>query len=185
MFRWFLIISALLITPRAFAIDEYSTASEAEKKLIKQIVKVLEIETSVEVEKKIYGRIDYIFKTENWNSYWLGYNDLASSKIKSPNVSFVEQYVNTSDLGTFIISFMYDKQVNQILVTSKQIRYGEKDAALKAFKKTKDDTENYSVIHESENYALMQETGQVSYSNFHVGSKAATVVYIEQGIIEL
>ena len=59
MFRWFLIVSVLLITPRAFAVDEYSTASDGEKKLIKQIVEVLKLEPSTEVEKKIYDRIDF------------------------------------------------------------------------------------------------------------------------------
>ena len=185
MFRWFLIVSVLLIIPRAFAVDEYSTASDGEKKLIKQIVEVLKLEPSTEVEKKIYDRIDFVFDTKNWNSYWLGYNDLESSKIKDPGVTFVEQYINTSDIGTFIIGFLYDKEAKQILVTSKQIRYASKDIALDAFKTTKADEEKFSVLHETANYALLQEKGKVSYSNFHIGGNAGIVVYIEQGIIDL
>ncbi len=115
----------------------------------------------------------------------MGYNDLSSSKIKDPNVTFIEQFVNTVDDGMYFLTFMYDKKANQILISRKQFRSGSKNAALDAFKERKNDTEKYKVSHEKDNYAMLQEKGQVSFSAFNLGSSSGSVIYFNQTIIDL
>ncbi|MFT5760158.1 MAG: hypothetical protein ACI9LM_004942 [Alteromonadaceae bacterium] len=179
-----LLAVTLLLSTNVFAIDAYSTESENVKKVIKLVIKSLKAPDSIETEKKIHKAIKHAF-TSDWNSYWLGYNDLSSSKIKNPEVSFIEYLVNTEEHGTYFFSFLYDKKSNQILINNKQIRYGTKDTALELFTKNKDNTEKYEIRHEKDTFAMLQVKGKVDYEAFNIGSTSASVIYFSQTIIDM
>lgn len=176
---------ALMLSGSVYALDDYSVADDNVKSLIKNVVKVLDAPGALETEKKIFNTIDFVFEGSNWNSYWLGYNDLSSSKIKDPNVTFIEQFVNTSNDGMYFLTFMYDKKANQILISRKQFRSGVKGDALEVFKERKNDAEKYKVSHEKDNYAMLQEKGKVSFSAFNIGTQSGSVIYFNQTVIDL
>jgi hypothetical protein len=168
-----------------FALDEYSSATDAQKRFVAVTIKNLAAPNTNDVKVKIYNSLAYIFNSGDWSSYWLGYNDLSASKITNPDVTFIEHFINTAESGAYFVSFLYDKTTNQILVNTKQIRYGSKNAALELFNTQKSDTDEYKVIHEEDNYALVQESGRVEFAAFNLGSSSASVVYFEQEIIDL
>jgi hypothetical protein len=181
-----LLAVTLLLSTNVFAVDAYSTEDAGVKKLIKQVITTLKAPNSVELEKKIHKTIKSVFTdTDKWNAYWFGYNDLSISKIKDPEVGFIEYFINTEGSGMFFVSFMYDKKSNQILVSSKQIRYGDKQIGLDLFLKKKGNTEEYEVRHERDSYALVQDKGKVDFTAFNIGPKSASVIYFKQEVIDL
>lgn len=176
----------LFISSQALAIDAYSTADKGVQSVIKKIVEVIDAPQGIEVERKIFNVIEHAFEDVGiWNSYWLGYNDLSSSKIETSNLGFIKYFINTENSGMFFISLMYDKQSNQILLNRKQVRFASKGVVLNAFKDLKGDTENYRVAHEQDNYALLQENGKVDFSGFNISGDQGSVVYFDQIIIDL
>lgn len=181
-----LISLLLLVSASSSAIDAYSTSGEGVKKLVKNIVKVLKLESSTEMEKKIFDTMDYAFEDNTmWNSYWLGYDDLSVSKMKDSKVTFIEYFINSEKHGMFFFSFLYDKESQQILVNRKQIRYASKKVALDAYTEKKDDTEKYNSRHETDTYALLQVKGKVDFSGFNIGTAAGSATYFDQRIIDL
>lgn len=176
---------AFLLSFNACALDAYSSADEGVKTLIKAVMTELKLEESLETEKKIFNAISFVFTDDNdWNSYWLGYNDLGDSKITNPSITYIEQFINTSDKGMFFLSFLYDKRVNQILLSTKQIRHGSDKEVLDVFSGLKSDDE-YEVSHEEDSYALTQKSGWVDFAGFSVMGGTAAIVYFDQVTIDL
>jgi hypothetical protein len=180
-----LLAAALLFSTNLLAMDAYTTTDENIKNFVKRIVEVLGLPGTLDVEKKIYHEVSFVFDGEpDWNSYWLGYNDVAASKINNPDVGFIEQIINTDQHGIFFISFLYDKKANQILINTKQFRSGTKEAVLNVYAENKADTENYEVSYERDRYSMLQEKGKVSFEAFNVGV-TGSVVYFNQKVIDL
>lgn len=171
----------------SLALDEYSSASEGKKAFVKGIMKGLKIPESKDTEKKIYSTISYIFDYDtDWNSYWLGYEELSASKFKGEqDITYLEQSVNTSNNGVFFVSFLYSKKINQILVSRKQIRYGSKKVGLELFSILKEDKEQNTIRHEKDTYALVQKKEKVEYTAINMNDKSAVVVYFNQTTIDL
>lgn len=181
-----ILLLSLFASASTMAMDEYSSASDNVKAFIQQVVKQLDAPGGVSTERKVFGAIDFIFEEgTDWSAYWLGYNDLSSSKISNPEVTYIEQFVNTSKHGMYFVSFIYDKKANQILVNRKQIRYGSKSALLGIYQERKDDSETYRVVHENDNYALLQANGYVRFSGFNISGDNAAVVYFNQSVLDL
>lgn len=179
------ILATLCISFSAFSLDKYSTADPGAKKVIERILKELKI-TEKDVPQILYDKIDYVFEDSGkWHTYWFGYQDVASSKIENPNITFIEYFINTEKQGTYFLSFMYDSTSKQILLSSKQIRYSDKQTVLDAFKETKNDTENSEIKHESDNYALTQTINKVDFAAYNIGISSGSVVYMDQKIIQL
>lgn len=170
---------------KSFSMDAYTTADEGIKKMISQMFSTLNIPRSIENEKKIYNSISYIWDgAGSWNGYWLGYNELASSKIKDPDITFIEYFFNTENNGIYFLSLQFDTRINQMLISTKQLRYGTKKAGLDKYLEEKANTEKYELKHERDKYALLQEAGKVNFSAYHLSSNEGMAVYFNQRILD-
>ncbi len=181
-----LAVAALLWSFNALSLDSYSAADEGAKELIGLAVAHLKLPDNLETRKKLYGAIDYVFSDDtDWDSYWLGLNDVSDSKVKGQNLTYMEFFINTSLHGMFFVSFIYDKANGQVLINSKQIRHSDEKEVLNAFSEQQANTEEYEVVHESDNYALTQTKGFTDFAGFSVLSGTAAVVYFDQQVINL
>lgn len=184
----FLFLVVILLSFNASALGGFESLSESEQKLLKLIVERLGIEDkNNSIKQKIYDKSSFAFDG-NWSSYWVGLNDLSLSKYKDgKEKGFIELGVNNSENGTVFLTYLYKPEVKQIILTSKQIRYGAKKTILDVFEERKSNKEKYVVKNESDNYALLQEKGQASFEYYHVGASTdtASLVYQLQVVIDI
>ncbi|PWI32051.1 hypothetical protein DI392_17895 [Vibrio albus] len=182
------IITFLLVvfSCNALALGGYESLSDTQKKVIGKVTDQLGIkDTDNAVKKKIFDSIEFAFNSD-WNSYWLGLNELSASKYKDEQEKgFVELSFSTSKEGTLFFTFIYKPEVNQIILSKKQVRYSSKSVVLGTFEERKADKEHYKIIYEKDNYALLQTKGKVDYEYYHVGTDAGLVVYEMQSTIDL
>ena len=183
-----LFLIVLSLSFNVYALGGYESLSENEQKLLKSIVERLGVkDKDNSVKKKLYDTSLFAFDG-NWSSYWVGLTELSLSKYKDGAESgFVELGINNSENGTVFLTYLYKPEVKQIILTSKQIRYGAKKTILDVYEERKSDKEKYVVKHESDNYALLQEKGQVSFEYYHVGASGdtASLVYQSQNVIDI
>lgn len=183
-----LFLVLLLLSFNASALGGFESLSGSEKKLLKLIVERLGIEDKDNsIKQKIYDKSSFAFDG-NWSSYWVGLNELSLSNYKDgKEKGFIELGINNPDNGTIFLTYLYKPEVKQIILNSKQIRYGTKKMLLDVFEERKSDKEKYVVKHESGNYALLQEKGQVSFEYYHVGASAdiGSLVYHGQVVIDI
>ena len=175
----------MILSSSVNAMDKYSSADKGVKTFIDKALESLNAPDTNTVKNDIYDAISFIFDEGTiWNSYWLGYNELSSSKIENPDIGFVEFIVNTGKSGIYFVSFLHDPHAKQILLNRKQIRYGDKSAAFAVFEEKKEDTDEYKVIHERDNYALLQQKGKVNFSAFNLSGSEGAIVYFNQTLID-
>ncbi|CAH0532823.1 hypothetical protein VST7929_00670 [Vibrio stylophorae] len=181
-----LILIMMFLSSTAHAVSEYSAVDDSIKNLINGTVKHLKVPDREKVKINIYNAVESIFDDAGkWNGYWLGYNELSASKIKETDVRYMEYIINTENNGFFFVSFLYDTNAKQILISQKQIRYGSSSGAFEVFHKRKSNTDTYKVIHEKNNFALLQQKGNVTFSAFNLFGEYGGVVFFNQVIIDL
>ncbi|MBU2978182.1 hypothetical protein [Alteromonas sp. C1M14] len=181
-----LLIASLLFSFNAAALDEYGTLDEGIRTLITSVVSELKLSNDNDTKMKIYNAISFVFTDDNeWSSYWIGYGDTGNSRIKSDEITYIEQFINTSDKGMFFLTFVYDKKVDQLLLSSKQIRHGTDKEVLGVFSETKNNTSDYELIHERDNFAMTQKSGYVDFAGFSVMDGTGSIVYFDQIVIDL
>jgi hypothetical protein len=180
------ILFLLTISINSYALGGYESLGDSVKTVTKTITKELGIvDADNMIKKKIYDEISYAFEG-NWNAFWIGLNESSSSKLDDSNDKGVIEYIfNNEDQGTLLITFVYKPEVNQIIITERQIRYGNKKTLLEVFEERKNDESSYKIIHEKSNYAQLQKKGKVSYEFYHVGVEASSLVYLSQSIIDI
>lgn len=166
------------------ALDEYSSATKTEKDVSKAVLGELGIPTGSKNEGKIFNALKAAFSSEDWNGHALYADSSDSSKFKDSPVTYIDYTINTSDHGIFCFSFMYYKNIDQILVSSKQFRYGSKDTALEVFTTEKKKEKN-RVEHESDSYALLQEDGWIDFTAINLSGDNGGIIYYKQTIINL
>lgn len=181
-----LLITSFLFSFNAAALDEFGTLDEGVRTLITSVVTELKLPNNNATKMDIYNAISFVFADDNdWSSYWLGYGDVSNSRIKSNEITYIEQFINTSDKGMFFLSFIHDKKENQLLLSSKQIRHGTDKEVLGVFSETKGNTNEYEMIHEKDNYAMAQKKNYVDFSGFSVMDGTGAIVYFDQVVIDL
>jgi len=166
------------------ALDEYSSAHKTEKEVSKALLDELGAPTSIENERKIFSVLKHAFSSGNWDGHALYSDSLTSSKFKDSAVTYVDYTINTSDRGIYSFSFIYDKKIGQILVSTKQFRYGSKDTALELFTDEKKKEKNI-VKHESDSYGLLQNDGYIDFTAVNLGADNGGVIYYSQVIINI
>jgi hypothetical protein len=168
-----------------YALGGYDSLADVEKSLLTDIVNNLDINADNKFKYKLYKAHSFAFEGV-WGSKAFRLNELAASKLKDGQEKGVyEVAFNHKDQGTVFLTYIYKPEVKQIIVLSKQVRYGDKSFILGLFEDRKMESEKYRVAHESDNYGLLQEKGKVSYEFFHVGATAASLVYSTQAVIDL
>ncbi len=184
--KYYLTFILLSLSFNTYALGGFGSLSESEQKSLESIVKQLGIsDKNNTVKEKIYNSIDFAFNSK-WNSYWLGLKDLSASKYDNGlEKGYMDISFNTADNGTLYFTFVYKPEANQIIVSSKQVRHTTRKTALDVYEERKSDTNKYEIKHETDNYALLQEKGKVSYEYFHIGSNSASLVYSSQLLINL
>jgi hypothetical protein len=176
----------LIISFNSNALD--SSYSAEEKSFMNSVVGNLGItgkEDKDNAKKAIFYEIDYIFDYEIWSSHGTTESSLNISKIKSFNSHDIT--FNTKGGGLIFLSFVLDKSVKQISLTTRQIRHGTKEDCLALYKKRKTEEEDgkkvYSVLHESKNYALFRKSPYQSFTSIDIQGDTGTITYMEQRII--
>ncbi|KPM78619.1 MULTISPECIES: hypothetical protein [unclassified Pseudoalteromonas] len=179
-------LALCLLSFNSFALGGYDSLTDIEKKVLKSIVTQLGItDSDNSIKKKIYDASDYAFEG-TWGSYWTGLEELSSSKYKDgAEKGVIEIALNNSKNGTYFLTYIYKPETSQIILFSKQIRYGRKKHLLDEFEKRKNNKEKYELRHEGDNYAMLQEKGKVDYEFFHVSGGTGSLVYQTQGTIDL
>lgn len=176
----------VILSFNTYALGGYNSLSDVQKKTLKTIVNQLGIsDKNNAVKTKIYEKIDFAFAS-GWDAYWLGLNELSGSKYKDGlEKGYIELTLNSVDEGTLFFTFVYKPEAKQIILTSKQVRYGSKKRLLEVYEERKADKDKFEVRHESDHYAMLQKKGKVNFEFFHVGSNAASLVYTSQQYIDL
>jgi hypothetical protein len=179
-------LALFLLSFNSFALGGFESLQDTEKQLLKSIVEQLGISDSDnKIKMKIHDATSFAFDG-HWGSYWMGLNELASSKYQNgKEKGVIEISLNNSKSGTYFLTFIYKPEVKQIVVFQKQIRHGSKKQLLDEYEKRKANTEAYELRHESDNYALLQEKGKVDFEFFHVSGDTGSLVYSSQRVIDL
>ncbi len=168
----------------AFALGGFDSFSEPTRNILSTIVKELEVsDQDNSVKEKIYNRLDYIFSADYY-AYWLGNNDLSNSKYDGKG-GFIQYMVPTKESGVYLVNFSKRPDVNQIIITTSQIRHGSQKGALEVYEKNKEDSDSYKLLKETDSYAMFQKTGQVSFEIFNVGTGTGSVIYTSQTYVDL
>jgi len=164
----------------------FDSYGEGTKSLLTTVVKQLGVsDPDNSVKVKVFDTIDVALEG-NWYSYWVGMNDLASSKYQDgAEKGFVQVMLPTNDSGIWILTFNKAKDIPEIIVSMAQIRHGSQDGALSVYNEKKNDTENYEVKNESDKFAFIQEKGKVAFSILNVGTGTGSVVYFNQFAVDL
>ncbi|MGX5914834.1 hypothetical protein ACR0ST_08905 [Aliidiomarina sp. Khilg15.8] len=181
------IILFLALSPIANAqMGGFNSLSEPRQKILERIVHYLGIEdSSNDVKMKVYDRIDYLFTSEQWNSYLNHLNELSASNYKENlGKGYVTFSFNTSDSGLHFLTFLYKPEAKQIFLETKQVRYGKRDVALEVYNKTKAD-EDFVAVHDTDTHALLKEDGYLAYQYYNVDSDHGTVVYRRFTVIDI
>lgn len=179
-------LALCLLSFNSFALGGYESLTDVEKSALKSIVNQLGISDSDNsIKKKIHDTSSFAFEGQ-WGSYWTGLAELSASKYKDgTEKGVIEIALNSSKNGTIFLTYIYKPEVSQIIVFSKQIRHGSKKLLLDEFEKRKNDKEKYELRHEGDNYALLQEKGNVEFEFFHVSGGTGSLVYQSQRVIDL
>ncbi|WP_436323027.1 hypothetical protein ACSEYT_01905 [Vibrio cidicii] len=176
----------MIFSFNSYSLGGYGSLTDVQQKTLESIVKQLGIsDNDNKVKEKIYNRIDYVFKSQ-WNSYWIGLNELSASKYTDGlDKGYVDISFNSANEGTLYFTFVYKPEAKQIILSSKQVRHTTRQRALEVYEERKAKTEEYKLVYESDNYALLQEKGKVSFEYYHVDSNTASLVYSMQHSIDL
>ena len=179
------VVIALSINTNAIALGGFSSLSSAQQKIVNGIVSQLGIKSPDDkIKMRIYDEISYAFES-NWNSYWLGLNELEASKYKEEKEKGVVEYVfNNESNGTLFFTFVYKPDVDQVIIFKRQIRHAGKSTILKLYEERKDD-KKFKVIHETDSYGMLQEKGKVRYQVYHVGTATSSLVYYQQAVVNV
>jgi hypothetical protein len=179
-------IILLTLSFNSYSLGGYDSLNDTQKKVLKSIVSQLGIkDLDNSLKYKIYNNNSDSY-SKSWNSYWLGLAELSASKLKDgKEKGFIEVMINNEEQGTLFLTYIYNHEVKQITVLSKQIRYSDKKLILDEFAKRKQNTDVYETKHETSNYGLLQEKGKISFELFHVGNDAASLVYNSYSIIDV
>jgi len=168
----------------AFALGGFDSFSEPTRNILKTIVQELEVsDQDNSVKEEIYNSLDYIFSA-NYYAYWLGNNDLSKSKYEGKG-GFVQYMMPTKENGVYLVNFSKRPDVDQIIITTSQIRHGSQEGALEIYEKNKSDSDSYKLLKETDSYAMFQKTGQVSFEIFNVGTGTGSAIYTSQTYVDL
>ncbi|WP_462158279.1 hypothetical protein [Pseudoalteromonas sp. GB56] len=180
-----LLLALCIFNFQALALGGFDSLSSSEQQFINSVMDELGLKDSDSSAKmKVYDSISYVFEG-SWDSYWLGLNELSASKYKDGlEKGLIEMSINNSNHGTIFLTFVYKPETKQIIIFNKQIRHGSKKTLLNEFEKRKAD-DKYKKQHEKDNYALLQEQGQVDFEYFHVTGDTGSLVYSSQLYIDL
>lgn len=173
-------------TSNAQSFGGFGSYGSGTQSLLTTIVNQLGIQDSDNsVKVKVYEVINAALNG-NWYSYWVGMNDLASSKYQDgAEKGFVQVLLPTNDSGIWILTFVKTKDIPQIVVSIAQIRHGSQDGALSVYSRKKGDSEKYEVKNENDNFAFIQEKGKVAFTMLNVGSGTGSVTYFSQFIVDI
>ena len=183
---FFITLIFFIFSFNGFALGGYGALPEVTQKALKSIVNQLGIiDNNNKIKEKIYDANSWIFEGEfGW--YWIGLNDLSSSNYKDgKEKGYIELGINNGEYGTVFVTYMYKKEAKQIIITTRQIRYGSKNIVLEEYSKRKNSSEEYEVRHENDKFALVQEAGKVNFAYFHVSGDTGSVSYVSQRAIDI
>lgn len=173
-------------TAHAQKFGGFESYDSGARSLLNTIVNQLGIQDSDNsIKVKVYEKINTALEG-HWYSYWIGMNDLASSQYQDgEEKGFIQVLLPTNESGIWILTLAKTPGVPQIILSMAQVRHGSQDAALSVYNERKNDSENYVVNNESDNFAFIQEKGQVAFSMLNIGTGTASVVYVTQFAIDL
>lgn len=182
--RKFLLFILVFYSGYAFSLGGFGTYSEATQNVLKTVVTELDIvDRDNSIKEEIYNSIDYVF-SDDYYSYWLGYNDLSASRYDGKK-GFVQFMVPTNNNGIYLVTFAKRSDVDQIIITTSQIRHGSKEGALQVYEDNKADSEGYKLLVENDSFAMFQESGKVSFDIIDVDGRTGSAVYTQQTYVDL
>jgi len=173
----------VLFSINVFALDEASTISEDTKKVISSIMKEFDLkEISPTTQKLFANQISFALK-DGFYSWWLGNDDLDSSKFKDSKVRIYDLIVaNKNRINN--ITFTYFPSANQVFYVRKQYVEGSSSVILKNFKDYKENKET-ELKHETNNYGFTKRKGYLDFDIFHVTGEEGMIAYIDGGLIDI
>ncbi len=176
------IILSILLVCNLFALDSVSSIPEAQKKVVKRIMDVLDLPSNKKTKKFVFDKLSFAFD-DGWSAHWTTNATAASSKIEHSitQICDVTIYNNNRVVN---VTFVYFKKEKQLFVTSKQYVDAESKDVLKLYNQRKDDSE-YSIENETDNYAYFQKKGYMSYEAYHISSPVGMIVYESSYILNI
>lgn len=178
-----ILAASVLFTNHLFALDDSSTISSDAKKILSSLKKEFKLgKLSPATQKLITDQFSFALKG-NWYSYWLGNEDLKSSRFKTSKIR-VYDLIIVNDNRVNNISFTYFNRANQIFYVRKQYVAGSSDNVLELFKehKAEEDTE---IKRETDTFAFTQTKGYIDFDIFHIKSSSGLAAYIDAGVIDI
>ncbi len=177
----FVILSLSMVN--AYALDDASTISEGAKKILSSLEDEFGIKNlSSTTKKKISEQFDSTLKGK-WYSYWIGNEDLESSKFKDSKVRIYDLFVVNNN-GVSNINFIYFPEVKQIYYIRKQYFDGPSEVILELFKEHKS-KENTKVSRETDIFAFTRTEGFLDFDIFHINTPNALLACINAGVIDV
>lgn len=170
----------------AFALGGFKSLDTETQTVLTWIVDQLGIkDNSHSTKMKLHDAIDFMFEGD-WNTNWLGLNDVAASRYQDGReLGYIELLTNSAEHGTVSITFNYQPSTKQIISTTRQVRYTTRKALLDIYNERKANKEEYNLEHENDHYAMLSKVGLIDYEYYHVGSDSGSITYVSQNIIDL
>ena len=157
-----------------YALDAVSSMPDEQKKVIEQVVNVLELPNNANSKKMVHDRLSDFFM-EGWSAHWTTNSTGTGSKIKDSHTQICDVTIYNNN-RVVNCTFVHFKNEKQLFVTLKQYIETESSTALEMYNNIKSDAK-YEVQNETDNYAYFQEKGYMSYSTFHIKAPTAMAVY--------
>lgn len=173
----------LAFSSSAFALDAASTISEDAQKILRQMEEEFGLENiSSSTKKAISDQFSFALDDE-WYSWWIGNEDLSSSKFKNEKVRVYDLIVvNNNRVNN--ITFTYFPGAQQIFFIRKQYVEGSSSIILDLYNNYKKE-EGTKVNNETNNYAFTQREGYVDFDIFHVKGDEGMAGYVDAGVIDI
>lgn len=167
----------------ALALDEESTIPEQAKKILSSIEKEFSLKNITPATKKaIADQFTFALDGE-WYSWWIGNDDLESSKFKDDKVRVYDLIVaNSNRINN--ITFTYFPSANQIFYIRKQYVEASSRIVLDHYRQYKEEADT-EIKHETKNFAFTKKKGYVDFDIFHITGDEAMIGYIDAGIIDV
>ena len=164
----------IMLVHSLYALDALSSIPQEQRKVIDNVIEVLELPENQDTRQMIYDKIGDFF-TKNWSAHWTTNSTGADSKVKNSDTQICDVTIY-NDNRAVNCTFVYFKKEKQLFVTLKQYIEAESSTILAKYNEVKNNSE-YSLENETDNYAYFQQKGYMSYETYHVKSPVGMVVY--------
>ena len=171
-------LAGAFLMHNAYALDAFSAASATRQKVVKSVVKALDLDPqNGAIDGKIYDRISFAF-APGWHSYWMGNEDPSDGKIKNSAFRVVDLIV-VNDNRVNDITFNYFPVEHRIFMVRRQFVEGSSDAVLTQASRRRNAPSVYSKVGEDDSYAFFHKKNYMNFSIFHVKNQNGSATYID------